>query len=285
MQWDDLRPFLAVARDGSLSAAARRLRIDHATVGRRLDGLETALGVRLFDRLPRGWRLTAEGEALLPRAERVEAEALAFQREAAGSSGAAGVVRLSAPPAVGALFVTPRLGALYRRHPDVVVEIAGSTRAASLSRREADLAVRLMAPTDSGLVARRLGVLGYGLFATPEIAAAPPAGWRFLGYDDDLAHVPQQRWLVEIAADRPMVLRCNDLVALHAACVAGLGVAALPHFMAKGDSRLRSIPIAPKPVPREIWLLVHPDLRRSPRVRAVMDAVIEMFDDARTLLG
>lgn len=287
MDWGDLRFFVELARSGSLSATARRLRVDHTTVARRIAALEADLGVRLFDRLPRGYALTTEGEEVASLAGRLEEGAFAIERFAKGQSDEpSGTVRLSAPPAFASHFIAQRLAPLRERCPGLVVELVGDTRSVSLPRREADLAVRLKRPQEEGgLVARRLGLMGYGLYGAPGYAASrAEADWAFVGHDESLDHVPQQRWLYRIAAGRPILFRANDLLSLAAAARAGIGLAALPHFAGAADPGLERVPAEPVPEGRELWLLVHPDLRRAGRVRAVMDALVAMMEENRGLL-
>jgi DNA-binding transcriptional LysR family regulator len=285
--WDDLRHFVAVAEAGTLSAAARRLGAEHSTVARRVAALEASLGLRLFDRLPRGYALTAEGEALADHARRLEAEVLAMERFAGGQGGTvAGTVRISAPPVLASRFVAPRLAPLRARHPGLMIELIGHSQAASLTRREADIAVRLSRPEESALVARRLGSLGYGLYgAAAYLDGRPREAWDWLGYDEELAQVPQQRWLLTLARGCPLAFRTNDLGALLTAAQAGMGVAALPCFLADGDPALRRLPEDARAARREIWLLVHADLRRSARVRAVLDHLAAIFEHDRALLA
>ncbi|WP_448206133.1 LysR family transcriptional regulator [Azospirillum sp. sgz302134] len=286
MDWDDLRFFIELARNGSLSATARRLRVDHTTVARRVAALESRLGIKLFDRLPRGYALTPEGEEVAALAARLEEDAFAIERFAQGQPGEpSGTVRLSAPPVFASAFIAPRLGPFRERFPQIVLELVGDARAASLTRREADLAVRLNRPDQEGLVSRRLGTMGYGLYASPSyLEKRAEADWGFVGYDESLDHVPQQRWLRGVAAGRPFVFRANDLASLAAAARAGLGIAALPHFLGRPDPGLVHVPTEPAPGGRELWLLVHNDLRRAGRVRAVMDTLIAMIDGNRELL-
>ncbi len=286
MNWDDLRVLLALTRSGSLSATARELGVDHSTVARRVGALEADLRVKLFDRLPRGYAPTAEGEEIAALARRVEDGILAIERHALGQADeTAGLVRLSAPPAFASHFLASRLAGLRRRMPGLVVELVGDARAVSLTRHEADLAIRLSRPQDEGLVTRRLCGLGYGLYGTAAyLEGRTPADWEFIGYDESLDHVPQQRWLRAVADGRPFVFRANDLVSLLAAVRADIGIAAIPHFLGRPDPGLIRLPAAVAPDPRELWLLVHRDLRRSARVRAVMDALIAIAAAERTLL-
>lgn len=285
LQWDDVRHFLELARQGSLSGAARRLGVEHSTVARRVEALEQALGIRLFDRLPRGWTLTAEGETLAAQAHRLEDEAIAFSRAALGVSSLQGSVRVSAPPVIASHFLVPRLGVLRQAWPGIDLEIIGESREANLARGEADLALRLSRPTAPGLVARALGTIGYGLYAATTYLERPPVQWEFLGYDESLRRVPQQQWLEKIAAGRRFILRSNDLAALHQGARAGLGIAVLPHFLGGDDEVLTLVPGPICPIERQLWLVMHPDLRRSPRTKAVADVLAALVSDAQRMLG
>ena len=300
MSWDDLRYFLAVMCGGNLSAAARMQQVQHSTVARRMDALESALGIRLFDRLPRGWPPTDEGLHLAEHAARVEADVHAFARAAQGAAALDGVVRVSASPVFASHFLAPRLARAQRAWPALRIDLMGEMHAANLYAREADLAVRLSRPSEPGLAARRLGTMRFALCASPDWAAAPPDTWAFLGYDDALAQMPQQQWLERFAAGRRFAFIANDLAALHRACVAGAGVALLPRFLvdtsatdadagtpAAADPSLSTaaalveLTSAPRcDVEREIWLVVHPDVRRSPRVQRVADAIADAVRDA-----
>jgi len=277
LAWDDVRYFLVLSQAGSLSQAARALGVEHSTVARRVDALERTLGLRLFDRLPRGWILTPEGDTLAAQAARLDDEAQAFARAALGASVIQGSVRISAPPVLASHLLVPRLA---RRRPDwahVQLEIVGESREANLARGEADLAVRMSRPTAPGLVVRQLGQMHYGLYATPDWLKRPESEWPFIGYDDSLSEVPQQRWLDQIANGRPFIFRSNDLAAILQATRAGLGLAALPRFLAIHAPELVEIPGAGGSAHRNIWLVMHPDVKRSPRVRLIADLVVEVI--------
>lgn len=275
--WDDLRSFVALAHAGSLSGAARRLRVEHTTVARRIDALERDLGVRLFDRLPRAWRLTPEGERIAERAAAMETAALGVARAADAGEAPDQRLRLSAPPVLASAFVAPRLAELRRLRPDIRLDLVGEAAAVSLTRRDADLALRLSYPTEDDLVARRLGHMRFGLYAAPSaVAGRDEAEWDWCGYDDALAHVPQQQWLLRRNAGRALAFRSNDLASLHSAVAAGMGLAALPHFLVADDPHLVCLEEAPEAT-REVWLVMHPDLRRNPRLRAVADHLAAAF--------
>lgn len=284
LQWDDVRYFLVLARVGSLSGAARQLGVEHSTVARRVESLEQALGLRLFDRLPKGWSLTAEGETLATQAHRLEDEAQAFARTALGVSSLQGTVRISAPPVLASHFLVPRLAALRAQWQNIELQVVGESRDANLTRGEADLAIRMSRPDAPGLAARALGDMRYGLYAAPSYTERPAEQWEFLGYDDSLSQVPQQRWLDLVAAGRRYVLRSNDLATLLHAARMGLGVAALPHFLGLADAALSPVPSLHCPTVRPLWLVMHPDVRRSPRVRLVADLLADLVQQAQPLL-
>ena len=278
MNWDDLRFFLALAQARTLVAAARSLGVDATTVGRRLAALETALGAQLFERLPEGLRPTSAGAQLLARAARIAEEATAAEREIRGADQrAGGSVRVTAGDGLVAMVLTPRLGELLSRHPDLDVELRAENRAVDLSRREADLALRLFRPREPGLVARRLAAMPLGLYGSEAYFArrGRPASTRalvrhdFVGYDATLARTPAATWLREELPDARIVLRSNATMTLVAAAIAGLGLVLLPELLGRADARL--VPVLPRlELPgRELWLVFHGDLRAHARVQAV----------------
>ena len=286
LDWDDLRYFAELSRTGSLSAAARRLRVDHSTVARRVANLEESLAVRLFDRLPRGWVLTADGEQMAERVERLETEIFALGSFARGRSGAlSGSVRVSAPPAFAALFLMPRLGLLRERHPGIEIEIAGEMRIANLTRREADLALRIGRPEGASMVVRRLPDFAYGLFGRRDyVERVPEAEWTLLGHDESLEHSPPQQWLRHYAAGRPLAIRSNDISGLFTAVRAGLGVAILSWYMTELAPELVCVARGDPSLHRELWMVVHADVRRAPSVRAVMDSIVDIIERDRALI-
>lgn len=286
MNWGDLRYFLALARQGTLSAAAREVKAEHTTVSRRVAALEQELGTRLFEREAGGFALTPQGERVAEHARRIEEEVFALLREAEGESVLVeGKVRISAPPVFAAAFLAPRLALLLRRHPGLVVELAGESLAINLFRRDADIAIRLSRPEGASTVARLAGRLAYGLYATADyLHGTAEVEREFLAYDESLDGVPQQKWLLAIARGRRIAFRSNDLAALHAVAAQGMGIAALPRFIGDNDTRLARIPADATSARRDIWLLVHPDLRRSPRIRVAFDYLAETIASCRALL-
>lgn len=292
LEWGHLRFFLEMVRAGSLSRAASRLGVDRNTVGRRVAALEAELGLALFERGPQGWSRTPAGDELAALASRVEEDVLALARHAdARDRAVAGTVRLTTASHLAAYLVVPAVPALLARHPGLVLEVAADQRIFDLTRREADLALRMGRPRDASpsLVARKLSDVGYGLYAARGSAAARRgavdlARDQFLGLDDSLAGSPQERWLERVAPGRRVVFKSNSTASLVAAARAGLGACVLPRFVADGEAGLVRLEGA-EPVNHELWLLVHADLRRSPRVQAVIDWVDELVARARAALS
>jgi DNA-binding transcriptional LysR family regulator len=193
------------------------------------------------------------------------------------------VVRVSGPPTFISQFLAPRLLPLQAEQPGLRIELVGEARQISLSQGESDLALRMVRPLEKGVVARRLAVVAFGLYGSRDHVARCGEGPQdFLGYDDSLDHLPQQRWLKMLAGDRGLALRSNDLAILLTAARAGLGLAVLPCMMARGVPDLVSVPTRLPPLTRELWLLFHRDIGRSPAVRAVIDLITAITTAARS---
>ncbi|MCY1075887.1 LysR family transcriptional regulator [Archangium lansingense] len=276
MDWEDLRIFVALARAGSLSAAARALRVSHATVGRRIAALEETLGQALFDRRADGYALTAEGAAVLELAQGMDERALAILRRAGRDTGLTGTVRLTATDAVAERILIPRLAPFRRRHPGIDLEVLSDPRSLSLAKREADVAVRLARPQAGDLITRRLATIAYGVYVAPDGDAE-----AWVGYEDSFAHLPEAQWLARIVAGGRIALRTNGFAAQLAAVRAGFGKAVLPRWFAEEEGGLTALP-PPAPLPvREAWLVVHRDLKDVPRVRALVDHLVAVFEAER----
>lgn len=286
LNWDDMRVFLAIAREGSLSAAARRLGITQPTAGRRLRALEEALSARLFDRLPQGFLPTAAGAELLPLAESMErsAEAVA-RRQSAFADRVRGTVRISVGE-VTAQFLAPRLLQLRTRMPEIELELAVSHLLANLSRREADLVIRDCLPESPGLIARKLGRFAFAVYGAHGYVSANPAALgetryrdcAWAGFDEEHHYFSGQEWLLSKLEGRVPEVRLNDAMVLHEAIRSGLGLGVLPCFAADIDPTLVRLTPPIEETASLKHLIVHQDLRRVPRVRAVMDALIELFE-------
>jgi len=279
MDWDNLRFVLAVAEAGGLSAASRALRVDPATVSRRLDAFEAELKCKLFHRTRRGLELTAAGDKLIAHARRVDEEVRAISFELSPEDrGTAGIVVLTATEPIATGLVMPALAEFHAKHAGIALEVVTDIRALDLGRREADIALRLTRPCEGDLRARRLGDVGYALYASPAYLkqhGTPDgdtqfAGHRLIDWPVGYGIIPQVPWLREHAASATVVLRSNSAMVRRAGAEAGAGIALLPCVIAEDDPRLTRV-AAPTAPAQELWLVTHRDLARVPRIRLTLE--------------
>lgn len=273
LNWNDLRFVLAVARDRSLAGAARRLQVNESTVGRRIAEAEHRLGARLFERSLGAFHPTEAGQAVVAGAERVELEVQAVEASVSGADRlAAGTVRLTSVPILVNRVLVPALPSLLREHPQLRVELIAEPRDLSLTKREADIALRLARPRkDARAVARRIGRLDYGVYQ-PARKRGGPLPW--ITYEDSMANLPQWRWIAEQSdrdQDAPPPVTVNDAEAVLQSVKAGLGKSLLPVAIAEREPGLLRLGDDPPALTRELWLMVHPELRNLTRIRVVID--------------
>lgn len=280
--WGLIAAFLAVCRTGSLSGAARRLGLSQPTVRRHVEDLEQRLGAALFTRGPAGLTPTPTGRLLLPHAETMEAAAAALAREAAGDAGEVrGTVRLTCSEVHGTEVLPRLLVPLLARHEGLSIELVPSDATQNLLRRDADLALRFAAPAQDALLARKVAPVPLGLYAAPglvERLGVPPdwatvaRAWPFVGDDrQDLLARGLSAW--GIAPPQRVVLRSDSGLAQLAAVRAGLGAGIVQAALAEASGLLRLLPgLAPE---MPAWVVMHEDLRRVARVRAVFDHLVE----------
>ncbi|RKH04847.1 LysR family transcriptional regulator [Corallococcus carmarthensis] len=283
-EWSDLRHFLAIAREGNLSAAARRLKVDQTTVGRRLAVLEKELGARLFDRTPTGLRPTAVALRILPAAEAVEAEALRVERLASGEDlRPSGPVTVTATDSFLVHNVMPWLAGFQERHPEIELQLLSGYEALSLVRREADVAIRLVRPREASLRARKVAAIGVVPFASKAYLArrgpvrfdAGLQGHAVVGYAQDSRRWPESKWLDVHAAKATVAVRLTSILGLLQAAREGLGVALLPAYFGHLHAELVPLRDALPELERTVWLVFHEDLAHNARVRAVVDFLAE----------
>jgi len=279
MDWSDLRYVLTVARAGTLAAAARRLGVNQTTVARRIAAAEKALAARLFERRDGVLHPTKAGEAAIARAAQVEQEVAALERGIAGADAApGGTVRLTAVPILANRLLIPAVPRLLVRHPRLRLELIAEPRNLSLTRREADIALRLARPESGAALVRRIGRLDYAVYGPRR---RKPDGLAWITYEEGLSHLPQARWIAAQGHETaPLLL--NDAEAIVQAVRAGIGKSLLPCFVGQrepGLKRLSRVVLA-----RDIWLMVHRDLRAQARIAAVIDWVVELMATCRARL-
>lgn len=286
--WDDLKYFLACARSGSLSRAGRILAVDQTTVSRRLTALETALKAQLFDRTAPRTTLTPAGQALLDTAQRIEQGALEVGRVASGADERVeGVVRLAVSETLSVVFFARLMARLHEAHPDIELQLVTGAQSTNLIKREADIALRAgVLPKQQTLVVRKVGRSIFHLYASPQYLTAHPksrrANWLdghdVIGFCDELSEIPAAKWLAQRGKGARVVMRTNSLLSAASAAAGGWGIAALPFFVGSYNPELVQ-------VDREVighstfWLLVHPDLQHTARVRAVIEHIMAVMSD------
>src|ERR1700722_3636394 len=275
---NDLRIVLAVARGGTLAAAARALHVDQTTVARRLAAVEATIGATLCVRDENARRLMTEaGEAAVKAAERVEqcVNSLITSVTRANFK-VAGTVRLTAVPVIVNHLLVPALGDLAGHHPRLQLELIAEPRDLSLVKREADLAIRLARPSNdagAGIVTRRIGAVRYGIYVPATMNNETTAMLPWICYDTSMSALPQARWLAARQTSGISCVTMNDAEAIMRAIAVGFGRSLLPCAVADRNLDLRREELAGSPaIPsRDAWLLTHPDQRKLARVTAVVD--------------
>lgn len=278
MEWSDIRVFLAIAREGTLGAAARKLGQTQPTMGRRLRTLEAALGNKLFQRTTGGFALTDEGTALLPLAERMEDDALAIERQMSGQAHhLEGGLRITSIDWFGARVLSPVLAEFATCHPRVTVELLTDQRFLSLSRREADMAFRFGPFDEPDVVSRKILQVSYGAYIRKGLGH-PKAGdgtnTNLMALDAAFAGTPDDTWLQVTLPNASTIFRSNSRGVQATMCAAGAGVAVLPRSLGDTMTELERLDLGSTPPSRDMWIGYHRDLGRLARLRALLDFVV-----------
>ena len=279
MEWSDVRTFLAIARARSLNGAARLTGQSQPTMGRRLRALEHAVGHALFQRGAEGFVLTDEGAALLAHAERMEEEALAFERELAGQGESLdGQLRVSSSDWFGVHMLAPVFAEFVKAHPRVTIELVTDARLLNLARREADLAFRIQPFAEPDVIQRRLMTTAYGLYTAKGSRRALPAdgaGCALITLDAAYRDFPDAKWLRQSLPQAHVAFTSNSREAQARMCAEGVGLAVLPRPLGDAMTGLRLVKTATTPPGRDVWVGFHRDLRRLRRLRALVDLCVE----------
>jgi DNA-binding transcriptional LysR family regulator len=288
LDWDDLRYFLAAVRARSLAGAARTLRVEHTTIGRRLSSLERSLGAPLVMRGPEGLTLTPVGEEVLPLLERVEQAVVAIGDAV---SVRCARVRLAVPSGFTTLL-SSRVGQLQREHPKLSLELVSGARAVDLKKGEADLALRVGPVADKDLVMRKLCEVGWALYASEaycERRGGPEdpddlEGHDVIGYDPSLASLPAAVWLEARSKRANVVVRSREITDMLAAAVSGVGLAVLPCMIGDVAPSLRRL-TTDVIATRNVSLVYRREAKLSPEVRAVMRFVSDVMREQGQRIG
>jgi DNA-binding transcriptional LysR family regulator len=277
IDWDDFRNFLAIARHGTLSAAARSLKVRQSTMGRRLAAFEERLGVLLLQKTPRGFVLTPAGDVAFAEAEKMEAAAMAADRAITGRDvRLEGEIRLTTVETLAAELLTPILAKFAATYPGITVKLITGTETLSLASREADLSLRLARPSGGDLVIRKLGDIGFGLYASagylaehdPETPGG--AGHRLILMAGESAAFPEMMTLTRRFSDADIALRSDSRYVQLAACKADMGVACLAHYLTDNSGL---VCLGDCDADREVWLVQHRDTQHMPRFKVLSAAL------------
>ena len=278
MEWSDLRIFLAIAREGTLGAAARKLGQSQPTMGRRLRALEAAVGQTLFQRTDEGFVLTDEGSSVLSHAERIEEEALALHRELAGQDRQLdGTLRVSSSDWFGIHVLTPVFAEFAKLQPGVVIELLTDARFYSLARREADIAFRITKFEEPEVISRKLMHIDYAAYLKSGIKVPRPGdgtGTPLIIMDTAFSGMPDAVWLQRILPNAHVISRSNNRDVQARMCACGIGVAVLPRPLGDKLAGVRRIDLGEQPPGRDTYMGYHRDLKRLARLRALLDLVI-----------
>ena len=279
MEWSDLRIFLAVAREGTLGAAARKLGQSQPTMGRRLRALEAALGQTLFQRTDGGFVLTDEGSAVLSHAERIEEETLALQRQLASHDRYLdGSLRITSSDWFGIHMLTPVFAEFARIQPRVVIELLTDARLYSLPRREADLAFRITPFREPEVISRKLMHIEYGVYLKSGLKSprrGDGAGTPLITMDTAFGGIPDSVWLQRVLPNAYIASRSNNRDVQARMCAHGVGVAVLPRPLGDTLAGVKRIDLGEQPPGRNTYVGYHRDLKRLARLRTLLDLVIE----------
>lgn len=294
VKWDDLRVFLEVARQGSVHAAAKRLRLDHSTVCRRVGKLESLLSVKLLNRTRKGVTVRADVHELLKHIENMDVHANALEDAIVrGSAGGSQLVRIATMEGLASQYVAHRLSLLPQFDPSVRLELVSIPQTVDLSRKEADIFLSFFNPRTPGLTSKRVGSVAMHLYCSPSyvrrrgmpLMLADLADHDFAGYIEELLTIDAVRWLDELVENPRMVFCSNSILAQCNAAVGGLGIVMLPTFVASGVHGLQRL-FPDMSVQRDVWLSVRTEQTHLPRIKAVTKFLTHIFEmDREYLLG
>lgn len=293
MEWNDLKIILAIGRDGTLSGAAKALGMNHSTVFRRINTIEEKMEVRFFDRLPQGYSMTEAGEAALRTAERIDDEVNGLSRELVGKDlRLQGAIRVTAPEGVSLQLLRPIFAAFLHQHPGIQIDLVVTGSALKLARREADLAIRVTKKPPDTSIGRRVCKFGFGIYAARTYIEADKKSkvenYNWVLLEDSSNWFSPGLWKKMLNAKANVVFRSDSTSAIVNAALDGLGVTPLPCFI--GDSEKSLVRVdelqkeLEKETPPDLWILMHPDLRHTARVKALMHFLYESLEKDKGII-
>ncbi len=290
LAWDDLRYVLAVADAGSLAGAARTLGVNHTTVLRRVDAFEKRLGLRLFERLPTGYVLTAGGEELIATARHIDDTVTNLERKLAGQDlRLSGAIRVTTTDTLMGSILPDILAAFRAAHPGISIEVALSNVMFNLTKRDADVAIRPASNPPKTLVGRRIAEIAHAIYGSPSYLAKHRktedlVAHQWVGPDDTLATTSIAQWMRSKLPGSEITLRADSLLGLRQAALAGLGLAALPCYLGDTCPGLVRVHRPIVAMQTELWILTHEDLRHTARIRTFTEFAAKALGRHRRLI-
>jgi DNA-binding transcriptional LysR family regulator len=291
VNWDDLRILLAIADHGSVASAARSLGVNHTTVLRRMHAFEEAQKIRLFDRLPTGYALTAEGEQLVAGARSIDDTVAGLERRITGRDlKLEGVIRMTTTDTFMTSVLSRHLASFREKHPRITIELALTNNRLSLTRRDADVAIRPARELPSPLVGVRAADVGFGVYGADHYVAGHSADplsddHVWLGGDEMLVNSPVAKWMEHHVPNAQIGFRADSFVALKHAVQAGMGLAILPCCLVDGDPSLTRLETSADDLKTHLWVLTHEDLIKAARIRAFVDHMTAAIESDRAMLS
>jgi DNA-binding transcriptional LysR family regulator len=282
MNWDDMRFFLALVREGSVSGAGRLLGVKHTTVSRRISAFEEQLGSRLFDRLPSGYAMTQVAENLYPHALSMEELAQAADREVFGmDTQLKGELKLTASYDVLTRLVTPKLSQFTEQYPGIALELSSSTELSDLASRQADIALRLTPKPPEYLIGRELVSLSHGVYASRQYLTRKRAIEKLILWAHD-RDMPE--WVKHHFTKGRVVAKVSEIMTMMDAVKNHMGIARMPCYVGDAEPSLRRLDLSLSPSDWGVWVLSHVDLRATARVRVCREFLIDIIQQQRSLI-
>ena len=287
--WNDYQYFLKIALLGTLTAAAEALGVNHSTVFRRINSLEKKMDVRLFERLKTGYVLTEAGEEILEQVQRIENEIYEIDRKLLGKDiRLSGSIKISTTDTLGYYWLPPYIRQFKTEYPNIVVDVDIKTRFTDLSKREADIVIPTANEQPDYMVGRKLAPIILRLYASVSYVQqcgipkniGDLASHSLLLPNEALAGLPVIKWLKKYVPSNAITASSDKLTGLYKFAQQGLGIAPLPHYVGDPNPNLVKVMEVPQKFHRTIWILTHPDLRHTARIRAFMNF---MYNEVKSM--
>lgn len=284
LDWENIKYFIYLAKEGRLQRAAKLLNSNHSTVYRRVKGFEESIQMQLFESTPSGYILTAAGEKLYHSVKDLEERMDEVDRKIHGLDNTLkGVVRITTTDSL-ATTILPRLLKKFKKTwPGICIELKVGNQHFNLSKREADIAIRPSSEAPPHLIGRNIGYLNFGVFASKDYLKNKPkenflqnlGSYRFIGLDDSLSHLLSKKWLDSLGVDELQIDRSDNFTTVASLCSVGLGVAVLPLYMQGIYKNLEMIHRPKEKIGSDLWVLSHKDLSRNQKVRVTKNFFVE----------